>query len=192
MPAFRVAALPAALAIATTLALLPAALEGQALEPGARVRLTQANGARFQGILEAIEADSARITAAEGKRVALPLADVHRVEVSLGQRRQFWKHLAVTVASMAAVGGAIGGATYEPCDEDVLFGCLLSPGDRGEAVVWGAMLGGAAGVPVGIVVGAAVRREQWARVSHPAGRPRQVSIRPIIGERIGASATLSF
>jgi hypothetical protein len=192
MPQTRPVALSALFVVILALGLLPRHLESQALEPGSRVRLTQASGARHQGILHAIETDSVRLTGARGGLVAVSLADVERVEVSLGRRRQFWKHLGMTAVGLALVGGGVAASTYEPCNEDVLFGCLMEPESRGEAFFWGAIVGGAVGVPAGVVVGAAVRQEQWQPVNHPAVRPRQVSIRPIVGNRIGASATLVF
>lgn len=191
MPALRTAAVPAIFA-AAALTLVPMTLAAQALEPGARVRLTHAGGARHQGRLQGIEADSARLTAGDGRLVAVPLADVERVEVSLGRRRQFWRNFGLTTMGLAALGGGVGAATWTPCEEEGWFSCMFVPESRGQAMLAGSVVGALVGIPVGVVVGAAVRREQWAPVQPQGVRPRQVSIRPIIGERIGASATLHF
>lgn len=192
MPPFRPAACAAVFTVALALVLLPAGLESQALEPGARVRLTQASGARQQGTLQVIEADSARLARARGTTVAVSLADVERVEVSLGRHRQFWRNFGLTTMGLAAAGGGIGAATWTPCHDEGWFSCMFVPESRSQAMLAGAVVGGLVGIPVGIVVGAAVRREQWAPVQQEGVRPRQVSFRPILGNRIGASATLQF
>lgn len=192
MHARRPAPFHAFLVAIAILLLHPMRLEGQVPEPGARVRLTHVSGERVQGTLQELGADSARLVATSGTPVVVSLAEVRRIEVSLGRRREFWKHLGMTAMGLSAVGGVLAASSYEPCDEDVLFGCLLSPESRSEAFLWGALVGGVTGIPAGVVVGAAVKREQWRAVSQPAAQPVQVSFRPILGSRIGASATLRF
>ena len=194
MSAPRSAVFVPVVAFVFAMALIPSGLDGQAptLEPGARVRLTQSSGERHEGTLQAIGSDSARLTGSRGTLVSVPLSDLSRIEVSLGRRRQFWKHLGLTAVGLAVLGGAAGGASYEPCDESVLFGCLLSPGSQGEAFAWGAMLGGVVGVPAGIVVGAAVRREEWAPVQREGVQPRQVPVRPTLGRGVGLAATVTL
>ena len=103
MIAARTAASPAVLIVSLALVLLPIGLGAQALEPGARVRLTQSSGARHQGILQAIEPDSARLTGTRGQSVAVSLASVERVEVSRGRQRQY-EVRDLLVALHAAIG----------------------------------------------------------------------------------------
>lgn len=191
MSPVRIASLPSVLAVAV-LAFLPMTAQGQAPEPGSRVRLTQSSGARHQGTLQVIESDSARLAGKDGRVVALSLADVERMEVSLGRRRQFWRNFGLTTMGLSALGGGVGAATWTPCDDEGWFSCMFVPESRSQAMLAGAVVGGLVGIPVGIVVGAAVRSEQWARVQPEGMRTRQLSIRPIVGNSIGASATLQF
>lgn len=192
MPPFRTAPLPVALIVAAALVFGPTSVHGQAPEPGSRVRLTHAGGARHQGTLQLIEADSARVAEKDGRVVALSLADVERIEVSLGRQRQFWRNFGLTTLGMSALGGGVGAATWTPCEAEGWLSCMFVPESRGQAMLAGAVVGGLVGIPVGIVVGAAVRREQWRPVQPDGIRPRQLSVRPIVGNRIGASATLLF
>lgn len=182
----------AASSLAIALSLRPLDLGAQVLEPGVRVRVTQANGIRHDGIFQGLEADSARITASRGAMVAIPLSDVRRLEVSTGRHRRFWKNFGLATAGAAALGAGISAATYEPCNDEVLFGCLVSPSSRTEAFMWGAVAGGMIGVPVAVVVGAAVRQEQWAPVFHRLVAPARVSVRPVLGRRVGAVATITL
>lgn len=171
-------------------AMLPQSAGAQALEPGVRVRVTQANGFRQAGTLQALDTAAAHVVAAGGAPVAIPLADVTRLEVSLGTQRQFWRNLALTAGGLTLLGGGLSAATYQPCESDALFGCLLSPESRSEAFMWGAFVGGIVGVPVGLAVGAFVRHERWAPVEHPVVPQRRLTVRPAIGRRVGLSATL--
>ena len=135
MIAARTAASPAVLIVSLALVLLPIGLGAQALEPGARVRLTQSSGARHQGILQAIEPDSARLTGTRGQGVAVSLASVERVEVSRGRQRQFWRNFGLTTMASAVAGGGIGAATWTPCEEDGWFSCMFVPESRSQAML---------------------------------------------------------
>lgn len=192
MIAIRTAASAAVLIASLALVLLPIGLGAQALEPGARVRLTQSSGARHQGILQTIEPDSARLTGTRGQSVAVSLASVERVEVSRGRQRQFWRNFGLTTMASAVAGGGIGAATWTPCEEDGWFSCMFVPESRSQAMLAGAVVGGLVGIPIGVVVGAAVRQEQWAPVQHEGVRPRQVSIRPSFVGGVGFAAELTF
>lgn len=188
-PALRILLPMSALALASA-AIAPDA-SAQALEPGMRIRVTGTDGSKRVGTVGAVQHDTVRFTAPSGATFVVATADVARLELSMGKQRNFVGNFVTTTVGFMALGGAIGAATWSDCDS-AGWGCMFTPGSRTDALLAGALVGGLVGVPAGIVVGAASRPERWERIKQQRDTTRQVSIRPILGNRIGASATLQF
>ena len=74
----------------------------------------------------------------------------------------------------AAAGAVIRYLTYEECESEVLFGCLLAAESRGEEAMYSAVVLGILGGIVGLIGGSASPGERWKSVS-PG---RQISLAP--------------
>jgi hypothetical protein len=158
----------------------PDALIGQsapvvvsAISPGARVRITQVGQKPRVAIMVAPRADTMMVRWGENTNVvAVPLADVSRLDVSTGRHRKLVRGAVVGTLSAGTAGLLLGAATYSPCKSTEMFGCFLAPASRGEQALIGGALGGALGLVVGTLTGVP-RRDSWQQVPL---HPRRVSI----------------
>ena len=174
-----------------TLALLaiPAAVHAQAsAQPGTRVRVTTAVGPRHLGVLQSLSRDSVKFTAENGLQFSLPVAEVAMLEASQGRKRSFWKILGFTTASTTVVGGVIGALTYDPCEPNGMFSCLIAPASPGDAAVVGALGGAAVGIAAGIVAGTMIFTEKWSSVDVRGGQA-PFTLPPTIGRGVGFAGT---
>ena len=126
--------------------------------------------------------------------LALPLAQVTRLEVSRGERGRVRRGLALGLLGGAVLGAAGGYAMYEsdPCAGESIesLGCLASPPlSRSEEMLVGAGLGGLLGAVAGGVAGALWRTERWERV--PLG-PRVARVRVRPDYRRGLTLAVAF
>lgn len=167
---------------------LPAVAPAQAPEPGARVRVTHTKG-RQVGTLRSIGSDTIRFTTEAGVDFDLAASEVAALEQSAGRHRQFLKHFVIATTALAATGGALGLATYEPCESTGFLSCLMTPDSRSEAMVWGGILGGIVGIPVGLIAGVAMRTERWVPVAAVGEALSRVSIRMTPMHGVGISGS---
>lgn len=147
-----------------------------AQSPGDRVRITETANVPFTGTVLTFNSDT--LSVALGKDVRfLPIRDVRKLEVSLGQRRNTLRGLAIG----ALVGGIGAGLlfAYQVSQESCPGGCLviITPS---QAFLAGGILGGIGGGLLGTIIGTAVQTERWQRVD--------VGFRP--GLTSGASGTV--
>jgi len=161
----------------------PDALTGQAaapaasLRPGARVRIARIAVKPLVATVVARIGDTLVVRAPGlAKPLALPLAEISRLDVSTGRHRNLGKGMLVGIVAGGAVGAGLGAVTYQPCTSTEFLGCLGAPSDRGESVTIGGILGGALGLVAGSLIGAA-RRDTWKRVPLDGSRVA-VSVRP--------------
>ena len=144
------------------------------LAPGSRVRITVPATKPVVGRLIDATNDSLRVELASGSSVTLPTASLSAIELSTGVRRHPYKGAAIGFLSGAAVGGAIGFATYRrtDCLDDAVaqvFCGFIDQTSRQVTVVGDAALAGVVGGAIGLVIGQSAR-ESWVRV-------------PMLGER---------
>lgn len=128
------------------------------LPDGARVRIMQKQQGRWIGTLRSMSRDSVTVADTVGRVYVLPRQDIS-LERSRGPGTRFWKHFGLSMAAAGALGGLISAATWSECDD-----CWIYPQSRVEAFGWGFLAGGAIGVPIGVIVGAAVKVERWELV----------------------------
>jgi len=154
----------------------PDALTGQsaqsasAIRPGARVRITQEGQKPRVAVLVAPGADTVLVRWAEHtSTVAVPLAEVSRLDVSTGRHRKLLKGALVGTLSAGTVGALLGAATYSPCESTEFFGCFMEPTSQGESALLGGIVGGALGLIVGTLAGLPTR-ESWHQVPLEARR----------------------
>ncbi len=119
--------------------------------PGATVRVTTPSQ-RLEGTLAVLLADSLVLTDRSGRREALALASVRRVEVAAGRRSHVWLG-----AAIGAGVGAAGGLLYANAIQDVL------ETDEDPSLA-GAALGALIGAPIGAAVGLLIKTTRWQRV----------------------------
>ncbi len=151
MPASRT--LATFLVLMTTLAAANAA--AQQVESGARVRGRAAAGP-FDGRVAWASTDSLAVTQ-QGDTRAYSRADIRRLDVATGSRRNLLKGTAIG----AGVGAAAGIAIIIAADDD-----QDSELEGLEVAVAGAMFLGS--TALGGIVGALIKSPRWTRV-HPTG-----------------------
>ena len=143
----------------------PAAAQGTLrLQPGTRVRVTLGvvGSKPFVGILDTVRSDTIKLRMSTPGRMAIPLEQVSRLEISRGQQRPTWAKMAPLWMPLAGAGaGAVIG--YATSSDDGFF-------DRG----FGAAALGTVGAVVGLVAGVAtaisVKRETWDTIpTTPSG-----------------------
>jgi len=141
---------------------LPAASSGQARPTvGDRVRVRHVDGRVFVGSIE--RADSVELTlGGPGGPYPIRVDDVERLERSLGQQRDFVRGMATTSTAVAGIVGLLVAASWSPCGGEL---CWVKR--RRDAFAWGVMGGAFVGLPLGILVGAAVRTERWELLPFP-------------------------
>ncbi len=149
----------------------PDALAGQtaasaaALRPGARVRITHAGEKPRVAIVVAHTADTLLVRWPEfANDVALPLAEISRLDVSAGRHRSVVKGMVVGTAAAGAIGAAAGAISYQPCTSTEFLGCLFAPDSRTDSALLGGVVGGVLGFVAGSLAGL-VPREHWKRVT---------------------------
>jgi hypothetical protein len=149
----------------------PEALPGQAaaqaasIQPGARVRITHAGQNPRIAVVVARSADTLLVRWPEyTNAVAVPFAEISRLDVSTGRHRNVLKGAVVGTLSAGAVGAVLGAATYTPCESTEFLGCFLAPTSAAESAAVGGVVGGVLGLIVGSLVGLPAR-DDWRRVS---------------------------
>jgi len=155
----------------------PDALIGQSapvvvssIRPGARVRITQVGQKPRVAIMVAPSADTMLVRWPENTdAVAVPLAEVSRLDVSTGRHRKLLKGALVGTLSAGTVGALLGAASYSPCKSTEFMGCFLAPTSASESALLGGAVGGVLGLVVGTLAGLP-RREGWHRVPLDARR----------------------
>ena len=161
----------------------PDALVGQtaapaaSIQPGTRVRITNAGGKPRVGIVVAQTADTLLVRWPEiANTTSLPLSGISRLDVSTGRHRNVAKGMLLGTASVGALGAVVGALSYQPCTSTEFLGCLFEPESRSDAALLGGVAGGALGFIVGSLAGL-VSREDWKRVSLD-GRRLALQVRP--------------
>lgn len=174
--------------------ILPAHGSGQSvLSPGELVRIHPLNGPVVTGIVQVASPQAIRLLGkAGGTEFVIPQDEIGQIERSLGRHRKFGRNFAVTVVASAVGIGAISAISWSPCTDTGLFGCIMDPNSRGDAFSLGLAGGAIIGLPIGIIVGLAVKHERWERLSLPRQGQAALSIQPILGRELGLSASFAF
>ena len=69
---------------------------------------------------------------------------------------------------------------------------MMHPSSRKRALQEGLAGGAMIGVPIGLIVGLAVKHERWERLLLSEQGQATFSIRPILGRELGLSASFAF
>jgi hypothetical protein len=151
------------------------------LAPGSRVRLTVPATKPFVGTLLGATSDSVQVQLASGSSVTLPLSGLSAIELSTGVRRHTYQGAALGFLSGAAVGGAIGFATYRRAnciDESLVqvFCSFVDGTSREVTVASDAALAGVIGGALGAMIGYR-GHESWIQVPTLGARARVGMVR---------------
>ena len=180
--------------IALLAMILPASGAAQsAPEKAERVRIHERGGVIVTGTLQSASPQGLRVRSdVNGVTFLIPSDSVEQFERSLGKHRRFGRNFALTVAASSFAVGTVMLISYSPCTETGFLACFMEPHSAGEAFTWGLAGGAAVGVPLGVIVGLALRNERWERASVPGQGHSSLSIRPIIGRQVGLTASIAF
>ena len=169
----------------TLMFLLPSDGSAQSVpSPGERIRIKQVDGTVLTGRLTRLSPETIQLFVRSdyGTR-EVSVENIEVLETSLG-RSSSSKNVAITMVVGAVVGAAIGDLAWEPCTSFCVS--LFQTETRSDAVYAGLGFGFLVGFPVGFLI----RSERWNPVSLPAPVASDLSIRPVIGSRLGLAGSL--
>jgi len=115
---------------------------------------------------------------------AAALGDVRLLEVrhfSLG------KTVGLSVLLTGVAGGTIIAIALEPCSGSEF---CVGPDSRAEGFLYGFAGGAIIGLVGGLIIGSVVREERWNRGALPAPTAPRLTIRPVIGGRLGFAGSV--
>lgn len=141
-------------------------LGGPALGPGIRVRAWTSDSSRppVTGTVVGGPRDTLVLAPGDARpRVAIPLADVRRMEFQRGKRNRAGLGMILGAVSGIVAGGLIGRRWGEPDCTGVVGPCI----DRGTTGLLTAVAFGAAGTLVGSTVGRAIKLDRWVPAPWP-------------------------
>jgi hypothetical protein len=164
--------------------IFPQVLSAQAIMPGARVRFTHPGEGTRTGTMVTLTADTLEVRlAGQSEASHVPLAQVTRLDVSLGKQRRRMRFAGIGFIAGGVAGAALGAAEGSSCT-----GEFLCPGAGGGAAL-GAVFFGSVGGIIGLIAGA-VPSERWERVPLEARRISLVA--PSSGHGRGVGLRLAF
>ncbi len=176
----------------TLVVVLPSDVSSQAVPSlGHRIRIKQVDGTVLTGRLALpLSPETIQLWIGSDDLAEIPLARIEVLETSLGQQRNFGKYFGLTVAAVSVAAATIYALNWSPCNETGFLPCFLEPTSRGEAFGWGFVGGAIIGLPLGLLIGSSAREERWNRVALPALTAPRLTIRPVIGGRVGFAGSV--
>lgn len=181
--------------IALVCCVLAASAEGQGAKPGDRVRVVQLPGKQVlvRGTMVRLSADSAVILsdtsalAGDGPTVTIAITGDNRLQRFAGMKRRIAAGMGIGLLLGATTGGIVGAQLYQP--KDCSRHTCGFEYNRDGYTRFGAVIGGAAGVLIGGIVGSTRTHEVWRPVS---GLPIQLAIAPTADRSMLLAARVSF
>ena len=152
--------------------------------PGDRIRIKQVDGRILTGTLATWSPETIQLV----RTAAVPVARIEVLEISLGQRRNYQKYIFLTAAVTSVAGATIGGF-WEPCGGT---SWCIGPETRSEGIYVGFAIGALIGLPVGLILGSVFSEseERWNPVALPTPAESGLTIRPVIGSRVGFAGSI--
>lgn len=152
-----------------------------ALTVGARVRVSAPalGGAPRLARVVSSTADTVVLKPSDARdfTVAVPLAEIDRVEVSAGHRPRKARFALIGFVTGTVVGGILGSASYsDPCVKDPAICAGWFHETRQSDAISGAFVGGVLGTVGGAVLGQLWQREVWTAL--PRGRTVRMRLAP--------------
>jgi hypothetical protein len=156
--------------------------------PGDRIRIKQVDGTVLTGTLATFSPETIQLSIGSDDVAEVPVARITVLETSLGRQRNFGKYFGLTLAAASVAGAIIGAIAY--VDTGPCSWLCIGPQTRGEYIAWGLVGGAIIGLPLGAIIGSQVREERWNRVALPAPTAPRLTIRPVIGGRVGFAGSV--
>ncbi len=177
---------PQLAALLVGLFMVPAALVGQTVPAGSRVRVTDPREGTRVGTVVQLAADTLAISF-DGRAddAYLPLRQVTRLDVFRGTEQHILSRTGLGLLIGAGVGAAVGAAGDDGCGSRSGEFCM---GEGFGATVGAVLLGGLGGV-IGFLLGLAPS-DKWERV--PLEQSRVGIITPRRGHGGGVGIALAF
>ena len=172
----------------TLMVVLPSDGSAQAVPiPGDRIRIKQVDGPVLTGMLARFSADTIMVLLdSGGPWVEVPVEGIEALETSLGRRTRYGKYIPLSMLGGAFVGAAYGAITGDPSSTGFLSGF-----DKPEFRAFvGFVYGGLIGLPVGLILGSVFGEDRWSRGALPAPTAPRLTIRPVIGSRVGFAGSI--
>jgi hypothetical protein len=161
---------------------------------GARLRITDSSGRTITGNLVASDTVVVLRSPERRRSFSVPMADVQRVEVSVGEQRDMFRYTFFTSAISAGALGTWAAATWEPCapKSGNLLNCKWASDSRSDEFLVGAAVGAVLGVPVGLLLGIAMVQDVWRdlAIGSPAVPKPSLGVTPTPGG-IGVAASIA-
>ena len=171
-------------ALLAGLFMVPQAISAQAVTAGTRVRVTHPGEGTRTGTVVGLTADTLEVRLAGHSEAShLPLAQVTRLDVSLGTQRRLARFAGIGFLAGGTLGAVTGAIAESDCE-----GELFCAGPGGGAIIGGAFFGAVGGI-IGLIAGA-VPSEKWERV--PLESRRISLITPSGGHGHGVGLRLAF
>lgn len=164
------------------------------LSEGDRVRFVETDGRpRVTGVVSTVSSDWIVISRDGAQdELLIQRADVARLERSVGRQRRFARNFGITLGVTAATAGIISALAWSPCRATGFLACFMAPDSRGDAFGLGFAGGAILGIPLGVIVGLAVGSEGWEPVTLPGTDGAKITVSPILGSGVGASASIAL
>lgn len=148
--------------LALTLLSLPVLSQDTVPSPGQRIRLTTAEGTRFDGAFTSWSQDSVRLVHADGPMSLARAGIVRWQEPVPGSRRSRWQPGLAWGALLGTLGGTALGLAAAGTDTCEGGGwCLMADLGRGAYAIAGASMGLIVGATSGTVIGLLLHTEDW-------------------------------
>ncbi len=149
-----------------------------------RMRITTKNGGKLIGRMKGYDADSLTILT-DSTEQSIAYADMARLQRSLGVRSRFLKGTVIGFGA-GTVAGVLAASNVECTDDACVAAASLA-----AAMI---LIGSGGGALLGMIIGAATKREKWERFDIP--NQGAASVTPIIGVhptgRLALGARISF
>ena len=162
----------------------PGSASAQSVAEGSLVRVETAKS-KYVGTLQKRTQERLTLQTESGGLFQVSRADIERVEVSLGRKRNAGKGALIGALAFGGLSAALGASTDEcnPLD----FRPTTATGCRTENVATFFLAGAVGGALWGAIIGHFVKSERWKEVE---GSPRITLILPERG--IGAQVSLGW
>lgn len=146
-------------------------LQSTAQSVGNIVRITTISEDRFDGLISEIHPNRIGLRMSDGSLQILPREDVAKLELNMGKRAYKLRGLLIGGGVGVAIG-AVSAVSVDDCGKIIEFYC--DPKDKLFAAVATTGLFGS----IGMLAGAAIKKDKWQEVSGPWTGIRRLS--PVI------------
>lgn len=175
---------------ATFSLLAPAIGQGQALEAGARIRVTAPRDDLRKHVTTVLEVrDDTIVVASRAGSRTVAVDNITELDVSTGTRGHMLRDGAIGFGLGAVIGGVLMKSASDDCPGGGEYGVCGVPVSESEATALGAAVYGGLGLLAGVAVGAFLdRSDRWERMAPDV----RVAIAPSRSRGLSLSVSKAF